>query len=66
MTRTNMTGAFRIADGRLAWSCAQQNPFSECRRRSFWELPWVLRSRKAMSAASIADATKIPLQRSSP
>jgi hypothetical protein len=49
-------GAFRIADQRSAWSCAKRNPFSECRWRSCWELPWISRSRMAMSVASIADA----------
>ena len=47
--------AYRIADQRPAWSCAKQNPFSECRRRSCWELPRILRSRMAMTAASVAD-----------
>ena len=46
----------RIADKRPAWSCAKRNPFSEDRWRSYWELPWVSRSRMAMTAASIADA----------
>ena len=55
--------AFRVADQRPAWSCATQNPFSE-RRQVSWrqgkseELPWVLRSRMALSAASIADARR--------
>ena len=54
-----MTCACRIADQRLAWSCAKRNRFNECRRRSDWEHLSVSRSRMAMSAASIADAVKI-------
>src|SRR5436190_13895959 len=46
-----------MADERPAWSGAKQNPFSECRRRSCWELPRVLRSRMAMPDASITDAS---------
>jgi hypothetical protein len=48
---------------RPTWSCAKQKLCSEC-RQAFWsqgkseELPWVLRSRMAMSAASIADAQR--------
>jgi hypothetical protein len=50
-----------IADRRPAWSCAQGDPFIECRlvpeaSKTAWELPWVERSRMAMPAASIADA----------
>jgi hypothetical protein len=50
-----------IADQRPVWSCAEQNPFSECREDSWCrgkseELLRVLRSRMAISAASIADA----------
>jgi hypothetical protein len=51
-----------IADQRPAWSCAEQNPFSECREDSerqgkSEELPWVLRRRMATAAASIGDAS---------
>jgi hypothetical protein len=58
----NDSGAFGIADQRAAWSCAKRNPFSECRRRSCGELPWISRSRMAMSAASIADAISAEIE----
>jgi hypothetical protein len=45
------------ADNRPAWSCAKRNPFSECRGRSYWELPRVSRSRMATSVGSIAGAS---------
>jgi hypothetical protein len=57
-------GASVIADQRAAWSCAQENSFSERRpdteaSEHSEELPGVFRSRMAMSPASIADAPRM-------
>jgi hypothetical protein len=49
-----------LSSQRPAWSCAEQNPFSECRRRSSWEPPWVLRSRMAMPAAHPKSNSQLP------
>jgi len=47
-----------IADPRPAWSCAEQNLFSEYRNAELLGASMGLRSRMVMAAASITDAQR--------